>query len=127
MYTLNAMSWNNAVNIPVLAWALCFLLMPLLIVSCKTRKVASPVAASPVKAPANFRVVGYLLSGEIANGKASHFDVSKLTYLNIFFNGTDTTGKFKHLPHLDSTIAAAHKNHDSFGNYWQCYKHEVYY
>jgi chitinase len=87
------------------------LILPLLMLGCKARKIATQPAASTIKAPANFKVVGYLLSGEIANGKASHFDVSKLTYLNIFFNGTDTSGKFKHLPHLDSTIAAAHKNH----------------
>jgi chitinase len=87
------------------------LILPLLMLGCKTRKIAVQPAASTIKIPTNFKVVGYLLSGEIANGKASHFDVSKLTYLNVFFNGTDTTGKFKHLPHLDSTIAAAHKNH----------------
>ena len=87
------------------------LIVPLLIMGCKARKTASQPVVSTIKAPANFKVVGYLLSGEIANGKAGQFDVSKLTHLNIFFNGTDTSGKFRHLPHLDSTIAAAHKNH----------------
>jgi len=91
-------------------FASCLLLV-LTVLGCKTHKLAEQATASPVKTPANFKVVGYLLSGEIANGKAARFDVSKLTHLNIFFNGTDSTGKFRHLPHLDSTIAAAHKNH----------------
>ena len=90
-------------------FASCLLLVFALL-GCKTHKLAEQATVSPVKAPANFKVVGYLLSGEIANGKAARFDVSKLTHLNIFFNGTDSTGKFRHLPHLDSTIAAAHKN-----------------
>jgi len=51
-----------------------------------------------------------MLSGEIARGQISNFDVSKLTYLNVFFNGPGLNGKFKDIPHLDSTIAAAHKN-----------------
>jgi GH18 family chitinase len=61
------------------------------------------------KAPANFRVVGYLLAGDIAKGRAAGFDLSRLNYLNIFFNGVTVDRKLPEVPHLDSTIAAAHK------------------
>ena len=85
----------------------------LFMVSCKTRKIARTKKAIFVthKAPANFRVVGYLLGGEIAKGEAAGFDLARLNYLNIFFNGEDANHKLKHFPHLDSTIAAAHKLH----------------
>jgi GH18 family chitinase len=63
------------------------------------------------KAPANFRVVGYLLSGQIANGHASSFDVSRVNYLNVFFNSPQYNGKFKDIPHLDSIVTAAHSHH----------------
>jgi len=83
-----------------------------LLTNCTTRRLTKPdVVATAIKTPPGFRVVGYLLSGEIAKGKTSNLDVSKLTYLDIFFNAVDSVGRFKHLPHLDSTIAAAHKTH----------------
>lgn len=89
---------------------LIFLLM-FNIIACKTHKLlpARPVAPVVVKAPPNFRVVGYLLSGEISNGAAASFDLSRLNYLNIFFNSEDANHKLRHLPHLDSTISAAHQ------------------
>ena len=88
------------------------LIISFLLVNCTTRRLTKPdVAASVTKAPPGFRVVGYMLSGGIAKGTTSKFDVAKLTYLDIFFNAVDSVGRFKHLPHLDSTIAAAHKNH----------------
>src|ERR1700753_421696 len=74
--------------------------------SCKTRKLAQTTA---IKASSNFRVVGYMLSGEIAKGQVSNFDISRLTYLNVFFNGPGTNGKFKNIPHLDSVINVAHQ------------------
>ncbi len=82
-------------------------------IACKTHKLLPVQPVEPVvfKAPANFRVVGYLLSGEISNGTAASFDLSRLNYLNIFFNGVDEHHKLRHSPHLDSTIAAAHKMH----------------
>jgi chitinase len=85
------------------ALALC-----ILISACKTHKLAQRTAV--VKAPANFRVVGYMVSGEIAKGQVTNFDLTRLTYLNVFFNGPGKNGKFKEIPHLDSIIAAAHKN-----------------
>jgi chitinase len=87
------------------------LFLPLLsAISCKTHKFITAQPAPPVvyKAPANFRVVGYLLSGEIANGSAAGFDLSRLNYLNVFFNGQNAQHKLRHVPHLDSIIAAAH-------------------
>jgi hypothetical protein len=87
-------------------------LLPLLLVSCKARKPASQKTYAGVyKAPANFRVVGYLLAGDIADGRAARFDLSRINYLNIFFNGVTPTGKLRKMPHLDSTITAAHQQH----------------
>jgi chitinase len=88
-------------------------LLTLATVNCKTRKLSQPTPAPPVvyKAPANFRVVGYLLSGEIANGSAGGFDLSRLNYLNVFFNGQNAQHKLRHVPHLDSIITAAHNLH----------------
>jgi chitinase len=94
-------------------YKLCLaLLLSLAMISCKTRKLAqpNPTASATLTAPANFRVVGYMLGGDIAKGNISNFDIAKLTYLNVFFNGPGANGKFKDIPHLDSTIAAAHKN-----------------
>ena len=51
-----------------------------------------------------------MVSGTIAKGQASKFDLTQLTHLNIFFNGPGPNGKFKHIPHLDSVVTAAHKN-----------------
>jgi hypothetical protein len=69
-------------------YALCFLLLllPLFFGGCKVRTAASS-KTNPVvyKAPANFRVVGYLLAGDIAKGRAAGFDLSRLNYLNVFW------------------------------------------
>ena len=94
-------------------YIICLVLcLSTLLFSCKTRKMASQMPVYVVyKAPANFRVVGYLLSGQIANGHADTFDVSRINYLNVFFNSPAYTGKFKHIPHLDSIVTAAH-NHN---------------
>jgi chitinase len=89
--------------------ALC---LAIILFSCKTRKLAVyPVTDIIYKAPANFRVVGYLIGGQIANGHANNFDVSRINYLNIFFNAPGWNGKFKHISHLDSMVTAAHNNH----------------
>jgi len=88
------------------------LLVVAILFGCAARKLATqPVADVVYKAPANFRVVGYLIAGQIANGHASSFDVSRINYLNIFFNSPAYTGKFKKFAHLDSMITAAHNNH----------------
>jgi chitinase len=86
------------------------IILPLLIFSCSARKSAINASAKIYKAPANFRVVGYLLGGEIAKGDAKHFNLARLNYLNVFFNGVDSSGKFFRFKNLDSIIAAAHKN-----------------
>lgn len=95
-------------------YSACLLVSFLLpIAGCKTHKLiaAQTVAPAVFKAPANFRVVGYLLSGEIANGTAAPFNLARVNYLNIFFNGQDAHHKLRKTPHLDSTIAAAHQLH----------------
>jgi chitinase len=85
-------------------------LLPLCLLGCKVRKTTSVKANSVVyKAPANFRVVGYLLAGDIADGRATGFDLSRVNYLDVFFNGVNASGKLREVLHLDSTIAAAHK------------------
>lgn len=91
-----------------LHWLCLALALPLLMVGCKARKLATPVA---FKAPANFRIVGYIVGNEIIKGQANSLDMTRLNYLNIFFNGPGPNGKFKDIPHLDSTITAAHNNH----------------
>ncbi len=86
--------------------------VPIILFSCAARKMAvQPAPVVIYKAPANFRVVGYLLSGQIANGHASSFDVSRVNYLNVFFNSPQYNGKFKDIPHLDSIVTAAHSHH----------------
>ena len=93
---------------------ICLLCVALTVIyGCKIHKLAVVQPPSPVvyKAPVSFRVVGYLLSGQIANGTAGKFNFSRVNYLNIFFNGEDNHQKLRHLPHLDSTIAAAHQQH----------------
>ena len=96
---------------------ICFICLLVLILAaingCKTRKLAVMQAQVPVvdQAPAGFRVVGYLLGGQVANGTAAKFNLCRVNYLNIFFNGEDNHQKLRHLPHLDSTIAAAHRQH----------------
>jgi chitinase len=88
------------------------LLLPLILFSCKTRKLAQPASANIIyKAPANFRIVGYLIGAQITNGQASNFDVSRVNYLNVFFNKPGWDGKFRRLPHLDSIVTAAHSHH----------------
>lgn len=89
---------------PYLAFVFILLLFNF---SCKTRKLAQTAA---IKAPANFRVVGYMLSGAIAKGEVNNFDITRLTCLNVFFNGPGKDGRFKDIPHLDSVIAVAHKH-----------------
>ena len=93
-------------------YTICLLLcVPVILLSCKTRKLASqPVANVIYKAPANFRVVGYLLSGQFVNGSACSFDVSRVNYLNVFFNRPGFDGKFRDVPHLDSMVTAAHSH-----------------
>ncbi len=43
------------------------------------------------------------------NGLAGGFDLSRLNYLDVFFNGPNAQHKLRHVPHLDSIITAAHK------------------
>lgn len=62
------------------------------------------------KAPANFRVVGYMLSGDIADGSVNSFNMSRVNYLNITFDGTDNNGTIPTIDNLVSVISAAHKN-----------------
>src|ERR1700761_5487470 len=86
------------------------IILPLFIFSCSARKSVMGTSTKTYKAPADFRVVGYLLGGEIDRGHANHFNVARLNYLNVFFNGVDSSGKFRRFKNLDSLIAAAHKN-----------------
>jgi len=88
----------------------CFIfLLPLFLGDCKMRKAVSLKTNPGVyKAPANFRVVGYLIADDIAGGGAADFDLSRVNYLDIFFNSVTANGKLREMPHLDSTIAAAH-------------------
>lgn len=78
--------------------------------SCKKKAGTSPPPNIPVvKAPTDMRVVGYLVSEEIANGIAVNFNTSRVNYLNITFT-PDAGGKFPVISGLDDMIAAAHGN-----------------
>ncbi|MDE1191825.1 MAG: glycosyl hydrolase family 18 protein [Arachidicoccus sp.] len=56
----------------------------------------------------DFRVIGYILTDDITNEKASEFDFSKINYLNIAFLNPDSTGNFVSIPHLPDVIMQAH-------------------
>ena len=89
------------------------LLFSLFLIGFKIPALSQIKSVSPIvfKAPSNFRVVGYLLIGHIKNDTAKHFDLSRINYLNIFFDNLNSHQKFYHVLHLESTIANAHKNH----------------
>lgn len=85
------------------------LLLPVLMAGCKKDIAPKPVPTAIVyKAPANFRVVGYMYleDAEIAAGR--NFDLTRINYLNIAFINPDTTGKFSSLAQLGPMIASAH-------------------
>lgn len=86
----------------------------LLVTGCKKNDGNSTVVKPDVplaKAPANFRVVGYLLAEDVESGAANSFDMSRINYLNITFSNADADGKLPAVDHLDAIIAKAHNNH----------------
>lgn len=62
------------------------------------------------KAPENFRVVGYMLSEDIASGNAKSFNTSRVNFLNITFGDTSTHGTIPATNNLDAIIGSAHQN-----------------
>lgn len=94
-------------------YRICFvLILPLIWVGCKKDKPIKPVVTSPgatvYKAPANFRVVGYLLSEEIADGEANSFAMNRLNYLNITVGDTSGDGTIGDITNFTAIITAAH-------------------
>jgi len=87
------------------------LLLPALIVGCKKSEATAQASGTVIKAPANFRVIGYMLATDIANGNAANFDFSKINYLNIAFITPDLHGNFTAITNLNAVIAAAHQQH----------------
>ena len=85
------------------------------IAGCKkdvtTHPHTSPITPDTVyKAPANFRVVGYLLSGDIDDGMANNFNTSRVNYLNIPFSDTTGDGTVPNTNNLVTLISSAHNN-----------------
>jgi len=72
--------------------------------------IKTTTAPTVYKAPANFRVVGYMLSGDIASGAAKSFNTSRINYLNITFSDTSGHGTIPATSNMDAIISAAHKN-----------------
>ena len=58
--------------------------------------------------PSQFRVVGYVRTSDIENGKTSGIDLGKVNYINIAFINPDETGNFKAMPGLAAFITTAH-------------------
>lgn len=91
------------------------LMLPLLWAGCKkddnNPKPKTPPNTTPdtiYKAPANFRVVGYMLSEDIASGAIANFNMARVNYLNITFGDTTNDGTVPAVPNLVATITAAH-------------------
>jgi len=55
-----------------------------------------------------FRVVGYVRTSDIENGKTSGIDLGKVNYINIAFINPDETGNFRAMPGLAAFITTAH-------------------
>jgi len=97
------------------AYPLCLVIaFSLLIAGCKKDDSANLNKSKPAvivyKAPANFRVVGYLQDWEIQAGQSNDFDMTRLNYLNIDFEAMTASGQgLPDFTNLDATIAAAHK------------------
>jgi chitinase len=88
------------------------MLSVLVVVACKKSDatVNQPTTLTNLKAPANFKVVGYMLTSDIASGQALNFNFSRINYLNIAFINPDESGNFGALNNLAAVIAAAHKS-----------------
>ncbi len=55
-----------------------------------------------------FRVVGYVRTSDIENGKTSGIDLGKVNYINIAFINPDETGNFRAMAGLTAFITNAH-------------------
>ena len=90
------------------------LFLLLCIAGCKKEGGSNPVTPPPAvvtyKAPANLRVVGYLLAEDVESGAANNFDFSRINYLNITFSNSDSGGKLPSVANLDAIINKAHSN-----------------
>ncbi|MEP6466419.1 MAG: glycosyl hydrolase family 18 protein [Parafilimonas sp.] len=94
-------------------YRLSILMVIVIAASCKknvdTSTQSTPPNTAVIKAPADIRVVGYLISDEIADGTAASFNTSRINYLNITFT-PDADGAFPVINNLDNIITAAHNN-----------------
>jgi len=55
-----------------------------------------------------FRVVGYVRTSDIENGKTSGINLGKVNYINIAFINPDETGNFRAMSGLNAFVIAAH-------------------
>lgn len=99
------------------SYKLCIALGALLIIAgCKKsdtgpiKPPVSPPKDTIYKAPADFRVVGYLLSEDINAGMANSFNTSRVNYLNITFGDTANDGTVPNINNLVTLIASAHNS-----------------
>jgi len=90
--------------------------LPLLWIGCKKDDNGKRIIIPPpdtdtiYKAPANFRVVGYLLGDDIASGAANGFNTARVNYLNIPFSDTAGDGTVPNTKNMATLIASAHNN-----------------
>ena len=91
-----------------------YLLLPYVVVSVclagckKDNGVAPKPAATVYKAPANFRVLGYMYVEDAESAAGKNFDLARINYLNIAFFNPDASGNFSGIGALAPMISAAH-------------------
>ena len=95
------------------------LMLPLLMAGCKKDNqevkptipvVTGPGSAAVYKAPADFRVVGYIYADDITGGAANGFNMERVNYLNIAFLNPGADGKFGDMSGLTAFIGSAHQH-----------------
>src|ERR1700744_2922409 len=78
---------------------------------CKKENSPAPqIVDSTVytKAPADFRVLGYMYIDDAESAAGKNFDFTRINYLNIAFINPDASGNFASLSALATTIGTAH-------------------
>ena len=78
------------------------------LVSCK-KSEAGNTKKSTEKAPAGFRVIGYMPEPDVESGAALSFDYSRINYINVAFINPDDNGNFAATPGLSAVITQAHQ------------------
>jgi chitinase len=78
------------------------------LISCKKSEAVTSKTTT-AKAPAGFRVIGYMPETDVESGAALSFDYSRVNYVNIAFINPDNNGNFAATPGLSAVITQAHQ------------------